>query len=119
MSNYLHFFSYAFEGLKYAITNHRSFLIQSIAGTLAITAGLVFSITRIEWLILIVSIGGVLTAELFNTAVESVLDYMEKKHNLNVRIAKDVAAGGVLVSAFVSTIVGLLIFGPYLIDLFV
>ncbi|MCA9389913.1 diacylglycerol kinase family protein [candidate division WWE3 bacterium] len=119
MFEYLHFFSYAFDGLRYAVTNHRSFLIQVLSGSLAIMAGFLFSISRIEWLILVVSIGGVLTAELFNTAVESILDYMEKKHNLNVRIAKDVAAGGVLVTALVSTVVGLLIFGPYLVDLFV
>jgi len=60
----------------------------------------------------------VLTAELFNTAAESILDYLEKKHNLNVRIAKDVAAAGVLVTAIVSIIVGVLIFGPYIVGLY-
>ncbi|MCA9397875.1 diacylglycerol kinase, partial [candidate division WWE3 bacterium] len=49
--------------------------------------------------------------------VESVLDYMEKKHDLNVRIAKDVAAGGVLVTAIVSVVVGVIIFAPYVFDL--
>ncbi|MCA9397876.1 diacylglycerol kinase family protein, partial [candidate division WWE3 bacterium] len=61
MLNYLHFFTYAFNGLKYAVTNHRSFLIQVIAAVLAFVAGLFFRITRLEWLILVVSSGGVLT----------------------------------------------------------
>lgn len=114
MLHYFYFFKYAFDGLVYTLTTHRSFLIQAVAGVFAVVLGVYFGITRMEWLILTVSIGGVLTAELFNTAVESALDYMEKKHNLNVRIAKDVAAAGVLITATVSLIVGVLIFGPYI-----
>jgi diacylglycerol kinase len=113
--DYFYFFKYAVDGLVYALTKHRSFLIQTLAGIGAVVLGMYFDIARMEWLVLIVSIGGVLTAELFNTAVESSLDYMEKKHNLNVRIAKDVAAGGVLITALVSLAVGVLIFGPYLV----
>jgi len=118
MFEYLRFFQYAFVGLRYTLKNHKSFALQSVAALIALVFAVVFRITRIEWIILIVTIGGVLTAELFNTAAESILDYLEKKHNLNVRIAKDVAAAGVLVTAIVSIIVGVLIFGPYIVGLY-
>jgi len=115
MLEYLRFFHYAFVGLRYTLKNHKSFALQGTAALLAIICAVLLRISRIEWLILIVAIGSVLTAELFNTAAESILDYLEKKHNLNVRIAKDVAAAGVLISAAVSVVIGLLIFGPYII----
>ncbi len=117
MFEYLRFFQYALDGLSYTLANHKSFVIQVVVAVIAVTMGALLGITRIEWLIMTVAIGGVLTAELFNTAAESILDYLEKKHNLNVRIAKDVAAAGVLVSAGVSIIVGILIFGPYLLSI--
>lgn len=117
MLEYLRFFHYALVGLRYTLKNHKSFALQGTAALLALTCAVLLKISRVEWLILIVTIGSVLTAELFNTAAESILDYLEKKHNLNVRIAKDVAAAGVLVTAIVSIVVGLLIFGPYVLKI--
>lgn len=113
--SYLRFFVYAFEGISYTVRFHKSFKIQLVAALFATFLGLFFGISRLEWIVLVIAMGSVLLAELFNTTVESILDYMEKKHDLNVKVAKDVAAGGVLVTACVSILVGVLIFFPYIV----
>lgn len=114
---YLHFFKFAIQGLHYAIRHHVSFGVQVLVGLLAIAAGFFFGVTRTEWLVLIVVIFAVLVAELLNTAIETTLDYMAKEHNIDVKVAKDVAAGGVLVMAVGAVIIGLIVFLPYVLVL--
>lgn len=111
--DYLRFFSYAWEGVRYAIGHHRSFLLQVIAGAGVMGMGLWFGVTREEWLILLVMVFVVLGAELLNTSIETTLDYMTREHHLKVKVAKDVAAGGVLVIALGALVIGLIIFLPY------
>lgn len=111
---YLSSFKYASEGLWYILRHHTSFLIEVCAGTLMIAAGFYISLTRMEWVVLLVLIFLVLTAELLNTSIETTLDYMAKEHHIDVKIAKDVAAGAVLLLSIGSVIVGVLLFWPYL-----
>jgi len=111
---YLRFFGYAVEGLHYALRHHTSFGVQILIGLMAVGAGLYFRITRVEWMVLLFVSFAVLVAELLNTAIETTLDYMEKEHHHDVKVAKDVAAGGVLLTAVGAMVVGLIIFLPYL-----
>ena len=74
-------------------------------------------IRTIEWAILIVMISVVLSAELFNTALEATLDRVSVEEHPLAKIGKDVAAGAVFVCAIGAVIVGLLIFGPRLLAL--
>jgi diacylglycerol kinase (ATP) len=111
--NLLVSFQYAGAGIKYAFLTQRNFRIQVILGTLAISLSLFFQITHTEIAIIMVMSALVLVLELLNTALESVVDLTVKQsyHEL-AKIAKDCAAGAVLVSALTSLAIASLILFP-------
>lgn len=111
--NLLVSFKYAWAGLRYAFITQRNFRIHTIIGTIAITLGLVLHVSGVEMAIVGLTISLVLTFELLNTALESVVDLTVKQsyHEL-AKIAKDCAAGAVLVSAIAAIFVGGLILLP-------
>jgi len=74
--------------------------------------GLWLGLNLTEWAILVVTMAVVFVAEFVNTAVEAAVDLVTEDRHPLARIAKDVAAGGVLVAAVLAVIVGLLILGP-------
>src|SRR4051812_47498564 len=78
----------------------------------AVLLGFHFSISRVDWMLLVLAAGLVLAAEAFNTAVEMFLDIVSPEYHPYVRNAKDVAAGAVLISAVAAGSIGLLIFYP-------
>ncbi|MCS7221443.1 MAG: diacylglycerol kinase family protein [Anaerolineae bacterium] len=107
-------FRCALAGVVYVLRTQRNAHIELIATAVVIAVGLWLQVTRLEWVLLAAMIGLVFTAEMINTAVECVVDLVTLEHLPLARIAKDVAAGGVLVTILASCIVGLLIFGPRL-----
>ena len=112
--NRLKSFSVAFSGLVHAITSQKNFQIQLVIGLLVLLAAWVLDFTRIEWLILVITIALVLAAELLNTVVEIVIDLAVKERLLpDARIAKDVSAAAVLLISIVSVVVGLILFVPH------
>ncbi len=88
--------------------------MQIPIGVLVVLTGLYFNISRADWLILVLTIAGVLTAELINTSIEVTLNYLAKEHHLDVKAAKDIAAGAVLVTCIAAVIIGLIIFSHYI-----
>ena len=86
---------------------HASILI------IVITAGLYFSISKVEWMILILTSGMVLAAEAFNTAIEVDIDLTSPSYHPYARDTKDIAAGAVLITSVAALIIGLIIFAPY------
>ena len=110
-------FGYAFAGFGHGLRTQANLRIH-VAFTLGvIVAGLWLQISTIEWAILVVTIMIVMSAELFNTAIEAAVDRVgDEPHPLS-KIAKDTGAGAVLVGAIGAVIVGLLIFGPRLLAL--
>jgi diacylglycerol kinase len=78
-----------------------------------IAAGL-FGFSGLEWAILLLVVGFVWAAEIFNTAVEDLVDFVNKENNPTAKRIKDISAGAVLVSVLVSVLVGFLLFGPKL-----
>ena len=74
--------------------------------------GIILKISKIEWIICIILFGLVISAELMNTAIENVVDLVTMEKNQKAKIAKDVAAGAVLVTAISSAIIGFIIFLP-------
>lgn len=100
-------FIYAWDGLTYAFETQRNFRIHTVIGTLAIGLGLFLHLKPVEISVVGVTIGIVLAMELLNTAIESVVDLTvgQSSHEL-ARIAKDCAAGAVLVSAMAAIVVG-------------
>lgn len=107
-------FKYAFEGLISALKEEPNLKIHFITGLLVVTAGFYFQISTLDWVILITMIGLVISVELTNTAVEAVVDYLIKEQHPGAKIAKDISAAAVLTVAITSSIVGLIIFLPYL-----
>ncbi|MBE9100680.1 diacylglycerol kinase family protein [Vacuolonema iberomarrocanum] len=107
-------FRYAWAGISYAFFTQRNFRIHVVVGLLAIALGLYLQLTRVEIAIIGLTTGAVLTMELLNTALESVVDLTVKQsyHEL-AKTAKDCAAGAVLISALVALLVaGFLILPP-------
>jgi diacylglycerol kinase len=113
--NRLKSFKYASAGLKHAFTTQVNFQIQLCVGLLVLVLAFWLNFNRYEWLILILTIGFVLTGELLNTVVEVVVDLAVKEKLLpEAKIAKDVSAGAVLLISIVSVVVGLILFLPHL-----
>ena len=75
---------------------------------------IVLGITRMEWMIIILCIGVVIAAELFNTAIEKLVDLVSPQQHPVAGQVKDIAAGAVLVCAATAAIIGLIVFIPYL-----
>ncbi|HIK55081.1 MAG TPA: diacylglycerol kinase family protein [Synechococcales cyanobacterium M55_K2018_004] len=99
-------FRYAWAGLIYTFRTQRNFRIHVVVGTLAIALALFLNLTRVEIAIISLTSGFVLAMELLNTALESVVDLTVKQtyHEL-AKVAKDCAAGAVLVAAIASVLV--------------
>jgi diacylglycerol kinase (ATP) len=115
-SNLFVSFRYAWAGLRYAFRTQRNFRIHLLVGTLALVLGIYLQLTAVEMAIIGLTTGAVLTMELLNTAIESVVDLTVKQsyHDL-AKIAKDCAAGAVLTSALAAVIVaGSLLLPPLL-----
>jgi len=109
-------FRIAFSGLSHAIGSQRNFQIQIVIGIIVLTAAWWLDFTRIEWLVLILTIALVLAAELLNTVVEVVIDLAVKEKLLpDAKIAKDVSAAAVLLISAFSVIVGMILFLPHLV----
>lgn len=87
-------------------------------GLLVILAGVFFSISRMEWLFVLLCIAGMFTLELLNTAIEKTVDLVTDEYHPLAKVAKDLAAGAVLVYTVYSIIVGMLVFLPKVIDFF-
>lgn len=118
MKNFLRSFKYAFEGIVTGIKEEQNMKIHISIMILVIIFGIILKISKIEWIICIILFGLVISMELINTAVENTVDLITKEKNEQAKIAKDVAAGAVLVTAIASAIIGLIIFVPKVISIF-
>jgi diacylglycerol kinase len=103
---------YAIKGIKTGYIEESNFQIQLILGALALLLGWHYQISIIEWLFVIVTCGLVLTAELFNTALEELCDMLKSSHDPHIAKIKDLSAGAVLVASVMAVIIGSVIFLP-------
>ncbi|MFC7748066.1 diacylglycerol kinase family protein [Lentibacillus kimchii] len=104
----------AYNGLKETFRTERNFRIHSIVALAVIAAGFALHLPLIKWAFISLLIGLVLTAELFNTAVEKMLDYLRPNIHPQAKVIKDIAAGAVLISAIAAAVAGIIIFLPEL-----
>ena len=109
--------SYGFDGIFYTLRHERNMVIHFLVMILVIIAGIVFKITFVEWGICFVLFALVLSLELMNTALENVVDLVTEEKKAKAKIAKDAAAGAVLVAALFAVIIGISIFLPRLLNL--
>lgn len=105
-------FGYAVEGLRHAVKTQRNFRIHVGIAALVVAVGVFLDLPLRDWAVLALTIGAVLTGELVNTIVEAVVDLASPEYHELAKVAKDVAAGTVLVMALTAISVGLLILGP-------
>jgi diacylglycerol kinase len=116
-SKFIASFDYAFHGLWYALRTQRNARVHIIIAILAITMGIVLHISAVEFAMIFVAIACVFIAEMFNTVFELCIDLASPEYHPLAKIAKDVAAGAVLLSAMLSVVIGLLVLGPHLWEL--
>lgn len=123
MSKYLkdrlNSFVYAFEGIVTLIKGTPNARIHFVAAIIAIAMGFWLKISNEEWISITIVIGGVIALEAINSAIEELANLITKEQNSKIKAIKDLAAGAVLVMAIAALMVGLLIFVPKLIALFV
>lgn len=100
----------ALNGIRFAILSQRNARAQLLIGTLACIGGVYFNITITEWIALIICCGMVLFAETMNTAIEIDIDLTTRKKKYRAKLAKDTAAGSVLIASITAMLVGYLIF---------
>lgn len=110
--NVLKSFSFAFSGIRAALLNERNLQIHLAVSIAVIMFGVFFGISSLEWIIILLAIGGMFSLELLNTAIERVVDLATEEYHPLAKQAKDIAAGAVLVYAIVSVIIGGVIFLP-------
>lgn len=109
----------ALSAIKRAFFWEQSFRLQVLGAILVIFLAVVFSLTKIEWAILFLTIGAVLGFELLNSQIEKTLDIINPKNDPLVKKIKDFSSAAVLIVVIGSIFVGLIIFLPHIIDFFV
>jgi diacylglycerol kinase len=109
-------FSFAFDGIVQVIRGQRNFRIHLVFALIVIISGYLFSISTTEWCIVLFTIGLVLSMEVFNTAVEKLVDFISPGFHPMAGKIKDIAAGGVLITAIAAILIGLIIFIPKIIQ---
>jgi diacylglycerol kinase (ATP) len=112
----IHSFECAFSGLVHVFKTQPNIWIH-LAFTIAVGAvGLWLKINQVQWLVLILVIGLVWTAEILNTALEVIVNIASPERHPLAKLAKDVAAGAVLIAAIVAIVVGIIVLGPALLQ---
>ncbi len=106
-------FRHAYEGMKCAFRMERNMKIHFIMTVLVVVCAVVFRLTVTEKAIVFICCGLVLVAELFNTAIEAVVDICSPQYSEGAKKAKDTAAAAVLVISITAAGVGIIIFFPY------
>ncbi len=110
-------FGYAFYGIKILLKTEHNARIHLVAAILALALSYLLCISKMEWIIILFCIGWVFMAELFNSSIEYFADFICKEQNKTIGKVKDLAAAGVLISAFISALIELIIFVPKVLTL--
>ena len=105
-------FGYALAGIGYTIKTQMNFKIHLFAIVVVLLSGWYFKLNASDWLWIILAIGLVLVAELLNTAIELLVDFVSPEFNEKAGKIKDIAAGAVLVAALISVGIAAIIFIP-------
>ena len=111
-------FKYAWQGLVAMVKYEHNARIHLVAAGVAIVAGFLFEISAMEWCLIVVCIGLVISAEALNSAVEALADKITEERDPLIGRAKDLGATAVTLLALVAVVVGMIIFLPKIINLF-
>ncbi len=103
-------FNYAFEGIIHVLRTQRNLRIHFAIAIVVIAAAAALSVQRIELIALLIAIAFVLVSEMINSAIEGAIDVSTTSFDPNAKLAKDIAAGAVLISSVTAVAVGYLVF---------
>lgn len=107
-------FKYAFAGLRLLFREEHNARIHAVAALAVVVLGVSFQIKAVEWIVLVVCIAMVMAAEILNSSLERVADFVKAERDDRKRDIKDLGAAAVLVCAIGAAVVGLIVFVPYL-----
>ncbi len=110
-------FKYAIEGFISSFKTERNMKIHVLAMIIVIILGAFFKLDKKEWCIITIVIVVVISAELFNTAIETIVDMISPEKNENAKLVKDIAAASVLVLAIGAAVIGAIIFVPKVLNI--
>lgn len=108
-------FKYAFQGLLVLFSKDKKFLIHIIFAVITIFLSIYLKINTVEWILILLAIGFVLTFEAINTALEYVVDLITDEYHDYAKKAKDTAAASVMLASVIALAIGLIVFLPYFI----
>lgn len=111
-------FKHALAGIMYVLTHERNFRIHLVAWTLVIILGFLTKISAMEWMLVMIVSGIVCIAEMINSGIELMIDYLKPDIHPSAKAIKDIAAGAVLIAAIVACIIGGIIFLPKIMEWF-
>jgi len=110
-------FKYAISGLVKIFKEEQNLRIQFFLGLLAMCFAYFFKIEKIEFLLIIFSVGLVILMETINSAVERIADILKPRINNYIKEIKDITAAAVMIASIISLIIGIIIFYPYVIQI--
>jgi undecaprenol kinase/diacylglycerol kinase (ATP) len=112
MNKFFKGFTYASKGIVYAFSTQINFKFHTFSSILVLSIGLFFELNLIEWLWITTATGLVIVAEIFNTALEVLVDLVSPGQHPKAGIIKDLSSAAVLITAILAGIIGLCIFLP-------
>jgi len=106
----------AFAGLRYFFRHERNGRIQAVLGICAVALAAFLHISSLEWAVILICIGSVLSLEMLNSGLEKLCDLVQPGFDMQIKKIKDMAAGSVLWASLISTIIAVVIFLPKIIN---
>ena len=116
--NFFEAWKNAFSGIVYAFKTQRNLRIQLIAGIIVVILGIVLKISSSEWAILSLAVFLVLGSEMMNTALETAVDLTTEEYHIKSKLAKDTAAGAVVLASINAVVVSYFLFADKIIQMF-
>ena len=113
MKRLFHSFKFAFHGFWLACKEQPNLRIHLFVSALVVGLAFYFRVSKLDWCILLLCIGLVISLELLNSSIEGIVDLVSPERQVKAGKIKDIAAAAVLVAAAVSVLIGLLIFSTY------
>ena len=108
----------SFKGIRLALKSERNIRIHFVVSMLVIACGIVLKFTSAEFCIMLIAIALVLIAEMVNSSIEFTLDAIfHNRYSKLVGMAKDIAAGAVMIATFISITIGILLFGSKIVSM--
>lgn len=109
MADRLKSFKYAINGIRVFITQEHNARIHVLAAIVAVVLGFMCNLCSLEWIVVLIAIAMVFIAEIFNTAIERLCDFVHPECNQAIKEIKDLSAGAVLVSAALAITIGIIL----------